>query len=177
MQKGRHLQYATAGVQNAPGMRMNVRSNVRLPDSEAGHFVPQERQPYFAGQAVPKVRGNLTVSRNGALVFLCVLILLFGFFVISRASVRSDLAKKITDMENAILQTQKDNFSLALELEEARDTARISSAAQDLGMVDASGVESVPVYAPDTRPGNQPSTVQTGSSPYAGPNANLIGSR
>ena len=32
MQKGRHLQYVTAGVQNAPGMRMNVRSNVRFRD-------------------------------------------------------------------------------------------------------------------------------------------------
>ena len=49
MQKGR-MQYAAAGVQAMPGIRLNVRSNVRLPDSEAGCEGTYAQQPFYAGR-------------------------------------------------------------------------------------------------------------------------------
>ena len=75
MQKGKNLQYVTAGVQAGPGMRMNVRSNVRLPDSEVGGAFVMERQPYYAEQVRPAERRPAAMPLNAALILLCALFL------------------------------------------------------------------------------------------------------
>ncbi|MBR6185797.1 MAG: hypothetical protein IKQ41_05990 [Clostridia bacterium] len=178
MQKGNNLQYVAAGVQAMPGMRMNVRSNVRLPDSEAGGFCAMERQPYYAEQVRPAQRRPITVPMNVALIFLCALFLVFGVMILNRTSQRAELAKRITGMKNSIAQTERDNARLALEVLNARDSARISEAAeQTCGMTASKNVETIPVVAPNTRPYETKLTVQADTSPTSAQDAMKLGSR
>lgn len=178
MQKSRNVQYVAAGVQTMPGITMNVRSNVRLPDSEAGRSWAQERQPYYAAHIRPAEKRSMTVPMNAALIFLTALILLFGFLVISKACERSDISKRISAMESGIAQTERDNENLKIEIDQARDSARISYAAsQNLGMIASTGVEAVRILAPETRPYEKQTAAQTAPSPNAVPGAYISGSR
>lgn len=178
MQKSRSVQYVAAGVQAMPGVTMNVRSNVRLPDSEAGPSWAQERQPYYAARVQPAAKRSMTMPVNIALVFLAALILLFGGLVIKKACERAELSKRISDMESGIAQTVKENTELAVQISEARDSARISYAAsQNLGMIASSGVEAVLITAPDTRPFEQQTAAQTALSPNVPLGGIVSGSR
>ena len=179
MQKGRNMQYVMAGVQLAPGIRMNVRGNVRLPDSEAGHDDQRGRQPYYAAQVRSGRRsGSVTVPATAALIFLCGLILLFGFLILDKTVQKAELSKKISSMESGIRETEADNMKLARDLTSARDSARISyEASQKLGMISSSGVEAVPVMAPDTRPFDTAKTAQAENSLLSAGGGMISGSR
>ena len=165
MQKGKNVSYAMAGVQALPGMRMNVRSNVRVPDSEAGYEPIMERRPYYAEHpAKPVPRQPMTLPTHIGVIFLCIVLVVFGALVISKCKQRWDVSNQITAMENSISATMQQNTQLAVQVMEARDSARISYAAvQNLGMVAATGVDAIAVTAPDTRPYSH--TAQTAASP------------
>ena len=154
MYKGKKGKYVAAGVQKSPSILIDVRGNVHLPDSEAGaSWYDPGQKPYYAETVHRPKRGPLTVSMNSALIFLCVLFVVFGTMVVSRVARKSAIAKDITAMEQAIQETKKSNSDLELELAEARDIARISYAAKHhLYMVDASSAKTIAVHAPDTRP-------------------------
>ncbi len=175
MQKGR-VQYASAGVQGMPGIRLNVRSNVRLPDSEAGCADMPLQQPFYAGRTAAPPRRHLTVPARGATIFLCALAVLFGALILNRVSQKAALARDRSAMESAIAQTVMENADMALRVAEARDSARICYAAvQNLGMISANGVEAVPVVARDTRPAQ--TRLAGEASPYSPPEGNITGSR
>lgn len=174
MQKGK-MQYAMAGVQAMPGMRMNVRSHVHVPDAEAGH--EGQWQPYYATETQKLPRRSATVPANVGIIFLCAVFLVFGILVLDKACQRAELSKNISAMENSITQTIIDNSQLTLQVMEARDSSRICyAAAQDLGMVAATGVDAIQVMAPETRP-----NIQTGSlmenSPFSIEHGMITGSR
>jgi len=176
MQKGRSVQYVAAGVQSMPGIRMNVRSNVRLPDSEAGQAWSQE-QPYYAGQVQPRARQAAAVPARAAAIFLVGLLVVFGFLVVVKNAQRLRLTQDISRLNDSIAQTEKENEALEVQLQEARDPARISYAAsQKLGMISANGVDAVPIEAPDTRP-NQTAAAQTEDSPHSVLGRTMTGSR
>ena len=178
MQKGRNMQYAMAGVPETPGVRMNVRSHVYVPDAEAG--TDAERTPYYA----PSVRQvNVyrapTVTRRIGYLLICAVFVTFGFMIGSRLARRVALSSQIGDMSRAIVQTQQDNRQLTTQVLAARDSARISYAAvQNLGMVSANAVEEVQVTAPDTRPNDQAyNRSQAANSPFAAGPSMITGRR
>lgn len=165
MYKGKNGQYVSAGVQGTPAMRLNVRGNVRLPDSEAGaSWYDPAQKPFYAEAVAQRKRGPLTVSLNSALIVLCVLFVLFGTMTLSRVIRKSAITKDISAMEQSIQETERKNADLALEVAEARDMARIGyDAAHKLQMIAASKAETVAVHAPDTRPfGEEPAAVSGG---------------
>lgn len=176
MQKGKSMQYAMAGVQMMPGMRMNVRSNVYVPDGEAGSSRDQDRQPYYAVQQQEKPRGQLTVPYRVAIPFLVCLFLLFFGLAAGKLTRRMNLTNDINAMETNISTLTVANAALQQQVIENRDQARISYLAQELGMVSASGVETVPVIAPDTRPVETNQSL-TGNSPLPGGHGMISGSR
>ena len=178
MQKGKYTQYAVAGIPSTPGMRMNVRSNVRVPDSEAGGGMEYDRQPYYAETSqIVSPRRSITIPAHIGVIFLCAVFVIFGTMVLLRACERAELSKRISSMESSISQTIRDNTQLAVEVMEARDSARICyAAAQNLGMVAATGVDAVPVIAPDTRPFSNGSG-PTESSPFSAGHGIITGSR
>ncbi len=160
-----------------PGMRINVRSNVHLRDSEAGSHWSQDRKPYYAEEVLPAARRPVMVPVSLALVALCVLFVVFGTMILVKAGQRSSLSHSITAMQQNIRETEEKNLHLAVELAEARDSVRISfTASQKLGMISASAVEAIPVTAPDTRP-YENSAARTDDSPYSVQNARISGSR
>jgi len=176
MQKGRKMQYASAGVMGMPGIRLNVRSNVRLPDSEAGGAEMPLQQPFYAGCTASPPRPHLTVTFRSAAVFLCALSVLFGAMILSRMSQKAQLARDRSAMESAILNTQAENEDLKRQVDEARDSARICyAAAQSLGMISSSGVEAVSVVARETRPAQTNTAMET--SPYSARDGIITGSR
>lgn len=178
MQKGKNALYVAAGLQAAPGVRINVRSSVHLPDSEAGQAFEPDRQPYRAERVRTAPRESVTVPLRGALLFLCALFVVFGCLIVSRAAQRSELSKRITAMQSDIRQTEKENELLAEEVEKARDPARICDVAcQKLQMKAPSGDTTEHVTAPDTRPFENKLVTQADASPHAALDGIMSGSR
>ena len=178
MQKGKNAMYVTAGLQAAPGMRINVRSSVHLPDSEAGQVIDPDRQPFRAGNVAAAPRESVMVPLRGALLFLCALFVVFGCLIISKAAQRSELTKYIDAMEKDIVQTEKENQLLAEKVADARDPARICDVAcQKLKMKAPSSDTTERVVAPDTRPFETKTAVQADNSPHAALDGMITGSR
>lgn len=178
MQKGKNAPYVTAGVQGAPGIRFNVRSSVRLPDSEAGQTQETDRLPFQAMQVRAMPRESLTVPLRGALVFLCALFVLFGGLIIGKAVRRSEYSKKISAMKSDITETEKENMELAAEVEKARDPGRISDMAlKRLEMKAPASDTTEHVTAPDTRPFEQKNVAQADASPHTALDGMMAGSR
>ncbi len=178
MPKGKNALYVTAGLQAVPGVRINVRSSVHLPDSAAGRSFDPDRQPFQAEQVRSAPRESVTVPVRGAALCLCALFVVFGCLTISKAARRSELSKRITAMEKDIVQTEKENLLLAAQVAEARDPARICDAAcHKLQMKAPSGETTEHVVAPDTRPFENKTAVQAGVSPHAAPDGIMTGSR
>lgn len=179
MQKGKNAVYVTAGLQAVPGMRINVRSSVHLPDSEAGQAIESGRQPFRAGRVAAAPREIVTdVPLRGALLFLCALFVLFGSLIVSKAAQRSDIVKYIDTMEKEIVLAEKENRLLAEQVADARDPARICDAAcQKLKMKAPSSDTTERVVAPDTRPFEPKTAVQADNSPLAALNGTITGSR
>ena len=67
MYTGKNGQYVAVGVQGTPAMRLNVRSNVRLPDSEAGvSWYDAAQKPFYAETVAERKRAPLTIPLNNA---------------------------------------------------------------------------------------------------------------
>ncbi len=178
MQKGKNAPYVAAGLQAAPGVRINVRSCVHLPDSEAGQAFEPERQPFRAEQVRAVPRESVTVPLRGAMLFLCALFVVFGCLIVGKAARRSELSKRITAMEQDIWQTEAENLLLAEKVAEARDPARICDVAcQKLQMKAPSSDTTEHVIAPDTRPFENKTVTQADSSPHAALDGMMTGSR
>lgn len=165
MQRERQGQYALAGVHAVQGMPITVSSHVRLPDGEAG--CESYREPYRAYQTRHRARREIYVSRSFALLLLTVLFVVFGTMILCRMGEKTKLCKEISASESRIADIARECTDLQVQVAEARDSARISYAAvQRLGMVDASGVDTIQVIAPNTRP-YQLNTGMAESSPFS----------
>ena len=181
MQKARFTQYAAVGVQELPGMRLNVRSNVRLPDSEAGSGQEMAMEPYRATRPVcRRRRRSVTVPAWFAAIFLTAVFLLFGGLIIGRLYQRVQIVQSIETMEQEIAETRKDNDDKKVLVAKARDRVRIGfEAVQKYGMVASTAVETIQVVAPMTRP-VQPADFNAAAqedSPLSAPDGIMTGSR
>lgn len=178
MQKGNNTQFVKAGLQAGPAMRIHVRSSVYLPDSEAGAAFDPEREPFQAGQVPPAPRESVTVPLRGALIFLCVLFCVFGGVIVSKAAYRSELSKKLDGLKSEIEVMRQKNQELAVQVEEAREASRICDlACHKLEMTAPSKSTTEYVTAPDTRPFEIKTAVQTETSPNAALDGMKTGSR
>ena len=165
MQRERQGQYALAGVHAVQGMPINVCSHVRLPDGEAGS--ESYREPYCAYQTRHKNRRDVYVPRSAALLLLTVLFVIFGTMILCRMGEKTKLCKEISASEDRTAAIMLECSDLQVQVLAARDSARISYAAvQQLGMVDAKGVDIIQVIAPNTRP-YQLNTNMAESSPFS----------
>ena len=174
MQKG---QYSSAGIQLSPGIRMNVRSYVRVPDGEVDRGLGPKPFEAPHGKAAC-ARRAMTMPRTYALILLGVAFTAFLFLGVAKSARKSKLSAAITRLDTQIMETVRSNSQLTVEVMEARDSARIGyEAVQHIGMIAAAGVDSVPVTAPDTRPNEKIFSSQTGNSPLPAAAGILSGSR
>ena len=163
MHQRKSVRYNVSGVQSAAGQRMNVRSNVTLPDAEAGMEWEEDREPFRADLAAKIAqKRSYDVPVHVAALILCAMFVVFGIAVIGKMVKKTEISKRITNMRQNIALTVQENQQLTLEVAAARDSAHISyMAVQNLGMVDSNSVEAVPVVAPETRPNLTAQTTQT----------------
>lgn len=143
--------YAIAGVQFQPGMRMNVRSHVRMPDAEAG--TPDQRQQYFAeGEPVSVSRQPVMIRRSVALWILTLAVLAVMVFLGVKMGTLGDLRKKLTKAQTDLQATEVSLKEMDVKLADARSPVRISYVAeQEYHMISSKAVEPVQVTAPFTR--------------------------
>ncbi len=175
MQRVKNMMYATAGVQMVPGIEMNVRSHVFMPDAEAGS--ENQRSHYRADHVVER-RREASLSWNACCVFFAALILVLGLCVGMKYAKLSQLTGEYTANQAEMQQTRLSNLQKSEELAQARDINRIRYlASNNYNMVSAVSVESIPVVAPDTRVANDITNGQTASSPLAGGYGIYTGSR
>lgn len=145
MAQGRgNAQYAVAGTQGMPGIRMNVRSSVYVPDGDV-----DERASFYAGTETPVRRfRSPTVTRKSAWMFLFILFVGMSLFVAVRLYERSGISKDISRMYREIAATAQTTSELEKRVNAARDSARICYlAVQEHGMVSEDGVETFYLYA------------------------------
>lgn len=145
--------YAVAGVQTQPGVRMNVRSHVFVPDAEAGD--EDQRQQYFAGNApVQASRQPLTIRKGFAAAVLLAAFFLMAVLAAGRAVSLNRLRSTLEAESREIQRTKNELSAVSLELADAQDAMRIAyMAEQQYNMVYADRANAVPVTAPDTRYG------------------------
>lgn len=163
----KNMQYSIAGVHHQQVMQ--VRSHVYLPDAQVCAETDALRKAYVHdGQVAPQPRKVIKVSRNGALIFLCMLFVFFGVQILQRVAQRSAESKGIAAMERSIAAVEAENRNLTVQLAQVRGASRICyRAVQELGMVSSAAVEAVLVEAPDTRPGWAANTTPGQPSPAA----------
>lgn len=175
MQRGRNWMYATAGVQMGPGIEMNVRSHVYIPDAEAGS--EQVRSHYQAG-TMPQQKKELKLTRNAAAMLLLVLAVILTIFMGTKALEYARLSGKYRDTVTRIESVNTANQNSAQALAEARDINRIRYlATTEYGMVSVKSVETIPVTAPATRAAESYTNGQPANSPFAGGQGIISGSR
>ncbi len=178
MQKSKNAQYTAVGLQQDPGVRFNVRDTVQVPDAEAGRACDPERVPFRADHVRSASRESVTVSWRSALVFWCALFVIFGSLIVVKASQRSTVSKRITDMETDINLTVRENELLAAQVADARDPSNICDiACQKLKMSAPTEATTQRVIAPDTRPFENKTAAQTDASPHAVLDGMITGSR
>lgn len=165
MPQGRgNAQYAVAGTQSMPGVRMNVRSNVYVPDGDA-----VERASFYAGKEPPARRfKSPTVTRRSGCVFLALLTLAMLLSVAVKLRERSEISKDITRMYQEIAATAVKTQELEKQVIAARDSVRICYlAVQKYGMVSEEGVETFYLFA-NREPYGGSSYASAGYSPVTG---------
>ena len=163
MHQRKSVRYKVSGVQFAAGQRMNVRSNVTLPDAEAGMAWEEDREPFRVSESAQIAqKRSYDVPVHIAALILCALFVLFGIAIIGKMIEKSQISKNITAMKSNIDLTNEENALLALEVAAARDKEHITyMATESLGMVKSNTAEAVPVIAPETRPHQAAQTTQT----------------
>lgn len=171
--------YAIAGVQFQPGMRMNVRSHVRMPDAEAG--TPDQRQQYFAeGAPVSISRQPLMIRRSLAVAVLVIAALVVMAILGVKMYTLYGLRNELSGNQQIFRETEAALAEMDLKVAEARSPVRISYAAeQEYHMISSSAVEPVPLTAPYTRY-EQQNAYNSGSrenSPFSPSQGMIIGSR
>ncbi len=175
MQRGKNVMYATAGVQMGPGIQMNVRSHVFIPDAEAGS--EQERSHYQAGNDLPRKK-EMRLPMNAAFALILGLAVVLALFVGVKAHQYARLTGKYRETIACIDSVNSQNKENAKALAEARDMNRIRYlAATEYGMVSVKSVESIPVVAPATRTEASYTNGLTANSPFAEGHGIISGSR
>ncbi len=167
MPQGRgNTQYAVAGTQGMPGIRMNVRSSVYVPDGDAA-----QRASFYAGKEPPaRKHKSLTVTRKSACIFLSLLTIVMFFSVATKLYERSQISKDITRMYQEIAATTIKTQELEKQVIAARDSVRICYlAVQQYGMVSEEGVQTFYLYASrDPYDGNAAYRQSADHSPVTG---------
>lgn len=175
MQRVKNMAYATAGVQMMPGIEMNVRSHVFIPDAEAGS--EQVRSSYRAESTVERKK-EWTLPRNVARMFLALVFVVLSIVVLTKCVQRNNLAASYRTTQASIESTEAENVMMTEKLAEARDINRIRYlASNQYKMVSAASVESIPVTAPVTRPANGNTYGQAAASPFGSGHGMIAGSR
>lgn len=175
MQRVKNMAYATAGVQMVPGIEMNVRSHVFIPDAEAGC---DQARSYYRAESTVERKKEWTLPRNVARMFIVALIVVLGAVVLFKCVQRNALANTYAQTRTSIDSVEQSILEQKEELAQARDINRIRYlASNEYQMVSAISVESIPVTAPDTRPANSNTLGQAASSPLAGGHGIITGSR
>lgn len=105
MQKGKNVQYAIAGVQATPGIEMNVRSHVWVPDSEAGY--ESDRTPFYAQQTQRRSGRVLTVPCYAGVIFLAAVLIACALLIVGRTSRMKTVSDQINQMEATIVRDRK----------------------------------------------------------------------
>lgn len=143
--------YAVAGVQAQPGMRMNVRSHVFVPDAEAGDR--DQRQQFFSGNETVRVSRQPVMLRKSFAVLLIAAALLFVVLSVVSRVVSLNNLRRTLDAESKLIQnTESEMHALNEQLAEAQDAMRIAyMAEQQFNMVFVNRSDAVPVTAPETR--------------------------
>ena len=96
MHQRKPVRYTVSGVQSAAGQRMNVRSNVTLPDAEAGTDWAEDREPFRASGVAEIVRKrSYEVPVHIAALILCALFVAFGSAVIGKMAQKSKITRDI----------------------------------------------------------------------------------
>ena len=153
------MPYVSAGRQDNPYQRLNVRSNVYVPDAEAR--ADYDGRPAFTAPAAVRREPFRISIKPFVLVTglaLCVMCMLY-LSALSRSAALVKSGQALLD-EIQMLESEAD--VLRQQIAQAQEPNALRYTAAQLGMINSEGVTPEKIYAPDTRP------AQADNTPFGG---------
>jgi len=146
------MAYSVAGCQAQPQERLNVKSNVHVPNAEIGENY-DGRMSYAAPDHVYRRKRSYDVSFNTAIVMVSVTLFIMMMLVITAHVRKQECVNTCNDLIAGIYAVKDEIAEKQDDVAKARNSSTICyRAAQELGMVASQGVEAIEIYAPNTRP-------------------------
>ena len=158
-----NMPYQVAGQQFRPTEKMNVRSHVHVPDAEA--CVDYDGRMSYAAPAVVRRREAYLVPMKTVVVILALAVFIMSMFYISAVAKRSGVYKEGQRIVDEMAAMDARMIELKEEIASAQEDVQIRyQAAQRLGMISNQGIETIEIYAPDTRPIRAENSLSAGSA-------------
>ena len=144
------MPYVSAGRQDSPYERMNVRSHVYVPDADVREDC-DGRPAYMAPAGVRHEPRRISVKTM--VVFVAAALFVLSMFYISAVARRAGVYKEGQSLYNEIQSLDRDIILLKAQIAKAQEPNNLRyQASQRLGMINSEGVEPIEIYAPETRP-------------------------
>jgi len=154
------MPYVAAGRQSLPFERMNVRSNVYVPDADAR--VDCDGRPAYMAPADTR-RQPYRMSVKTVIILVAAAVFILSMFYISALAKRASVYKAGQSIYNEIQSLNGEIVVLREKIAKAQEPNTLRyQASQRLGMINSEGVEPIEIFAPDTRPGLPDSSLSAG---------------
>lgn len=144
------MPYISAGQQQSPYERMNVRSHVYVPDADAREDC-DGRPAYMAPSQVR--REPMRISMKAVIIVMAVALFALSMFYVHALAQRAGVYKEGQAIYNEIQSLDRDIDLLKAQIAKAQEPNNLRyQASQRLGMINSEGVTPIEIYAPETRP-------------------------
>ncbi len=174
MSQARCMQYSAAGIQQAPHVRLNVRSNVYVPNAD---IHDGEMPEIYQAPAQPRQRskGPLTVPARSLWFVALALIIFFGYPIGKGLIQCGSMSREISTLQTETKKLASDNAYLSEQVQAARDSVRICyRAVHEFKMIAQESQEPIYLIAEPTRAAANYQTALS-NSPFD--SAQILGSR
>ena len=146
-----NMPYQMAGQQFRPTEKMNVRSHVHVPDAEA--CVDYDGRCSYAAPATVRRREAYLLSMKTGVLVVAAALFVMSMLYISAVAKRAGVYKAGQQIVDEMAAMDQQMIELKEKIASAQEDAQIRyQAAQRLGMISNQGIETIEIYAPDTRP-------------------------
>ena len=145
-----NMPYVSAGRQDSPFERMNVRSNVYVPDADAR--ADCDGRPAYQAPADAR-RQPFGISVKVFVILVAAALFILAMFYISAVARRAAIVKEGQRVYSEIQSLDREILQLKEEIAKAQEPNNLCyQASYRLGMINGKGVEPIEIDAPDMRP-------------------------
>lgn len=136
--------YTTGGQRMIPDQRMNISGTIMIPGAEITEmnntdvYVAKDEEMRYNKRRLREVSGKTAAMVLGSIVAI------FAIMILVRVGIKMDLTHSIGELNQSVLDINKELETQKAEIAEARDSGRICyKAVQEMHMVNGLGADRV----------------------------------